>query len=351
MAMMMRVSCRLLSRFSILSTILLLVLSLAIVSTVRKGWSAEPLETIPDENDHLTLTELRWCVFEDVRLVEESDEIDVYSEWEVDDYNARINQYNHRCANKSYYERDETRIQSELTTKKGRYLQGQGALRVKQARMEREERRVYVDSEVANILAGPNYGAEELGRVPRWGELIKTGRVQGAWYEVEWQNPSLDNVLKFGWVLGGFLESGSGSEAHLRHCEEHVGKTQLAHNDFKSEITLHGDGEFTVENGLEDDAYVKLVTRQNKAVISIFVSTGKTALLTGVPNDSYMIAFGTGSFFDRERDSFCMRGAAQKFDQRIEYDARTAGWSLTLQAVTGGNARTSLMSYDVFDRL
>ena len=352
MGMMMRVSCRFLSRLSILAIIVLLVLSLAIFSTGGKGWSAEPLETIPDENDQLTLSELRWCIFEDIRLEGESNEIDAFKGWEVNDYNVRINQYNRRCSNKSYYERDENRIQSELTVAKRQYLQSQGALRAKKARVEREERRVYVNSEVASVLAGPNYGAEELGRVPRWEDLIKTGRKQGAWYEVEWQAPSMDNVLKYGWILGGFLESGSGSEAHVRYCEGRVPKPRPKHNDIiENRLDLHTNSEFAVENGLRDDAYVKLVREHDKAVIALFAAAGKTALLRGIPYGSYTVAFGTGSIFDRGRRTFCIRGAAQIFDRQLDYDVHTGGWELTLQAVSGGNARTSSISYDEFDKL
>ena len=102
--MRMRVSCQYLARLRMLAIIVSLILSLAIVGTDGKGWSAEPGETIPDENDLITLSELRWCIYEDVRLEGEGDEIGAYKGWEVDDYNARINQYNHLCSNKGYYE-------------------------------------------------------------------------------------------------------------------------------------------------------------------------------------------------------------------------------------------------------
>ncbi len=329
-----------------------LVLGLAIIGNSGKGWSAEPEEAIPDENDHLTLRELRWCVFEDVRLEGESNEIDAYEGWEIDSYNARINQFNYRCLNKGYYEADETKIQGELTMAKRQFLEGQGALRIKKARVDRENRRVYVKDEEAIIRAAPKASAPELNRVPRWGELIKTGRVQGQWYEVEWKVPSLDNVLKFGWVIGGLLEGGSGSEARLRHCEEHVPKPRPGHNYVVDGRHYPDNGnDFSVENGLRDNAYVKLVRELDEAVISVLVEAGKTASLRGIPHGSYMVAFGTGSIFDVERKSFCIQGAAQMFDRRIDYDIHTAGWELTLQAVSGGNARTSSMSYDDFDKL
>ena len=205
-----RVSSQFFPRFRMMATIVPFMLGLAVVTAGGSGWGAEPEEVIPDEDDHLTLQELRWCTFESARLDGESGEIDAYVGWEVDSYNARIKHYNGRCSDKSYYERSETRVQRELTAGKRRTLQEQGALRVRTARLEREARRAYVNSEVARVLSTPEDAAAELGRVPRWGELIKTGRVHGAWFEVEWQAPSLDNILQFGWVLGGLLEDGSG---------------------------------------------------------------------------------------------------------------------------------------------
>lgn len=332
-------------------TIVTFILGLAVVTAGGSGWGAEPEEMIPDENDHLTLQELRWCTFESARLDGESDELNAYAGWEVDGYNTRISHYNNRCSDKRYYERDETRVERELTTGKRQTLQEQGALRLRKARLERETRRSYVDSEMARVLSAPHDSATELGRVPRWGELIKTGRAQGAWFEVEWQTPSLDNVLKFGWVLGGLLEDGSGMEARFRYCEGHVRRPLPEHNYFLSKLDLQTNSEFAVENGLRDDAYVKLVRERDKAVASLYVAAGKTALLKGIPEGSYMVAFGTGSIFDRDDASFCIRGVAQKFERQIDYDVHTASWELTLQAVSGGNARTHSMNYDDFDKL
>ena len=349
--MRMRVSCQYLAQLRMLTIIVSLVLSLAIVGTDGKGWGAEPEETIPDENDLLTLSELRWCSFEDVRLEGEGDEIDAYKEWEVDSYNARISQYNHRCSNKSYYERDKTRVERELTIEKRQTLEEQGALRATNARDEREKRRVYVNDEVARILAAPEDAAEELRRVPRWGELLKTGRVQGSWYEVEWQEPSLDNVLKFGWVLGGLLEGGSGREARFKYCEEHAGR-RAQHNDIvRKEFGLVGSSQIEIYNGVNSDAYVKLIRSFDDKVVAVFIEKGRKAVVKGVSEGSYKVAFATGTKFSRGCRSFSVREAVQRFDRQIDFNSRTSGWELTLYSTSDGNARTSSMSYDDFDRL
>lgn len=343
--------CEFLTPLGLSAIIVSLIVSLAIVGTSGKGWSAEPEEVIPDENARLTLRELRWCIFEDIRLEGESNEIDSYKGWEVDSYNTRINQYNRRCLNKSYYEKDEKKVEGELTIAKRQYLESQGALRVKKARVDRENRRVYVNDEEAIVRTAPRDFAPELERVPRWGELIKTGRVQGEWYEVEWQVPTLDNVLKFGWVMGGLLEGGSGSEARFAYCEEHQ-QGRAKHGEIvRKEIDLRSTGAFSVENGLREDAYVKLVRKHDRAVVSLYVSAKKTASLEGIPAGSYEIFFATGSKFSRGCDSFSQRGTAQKFAEGIDYDHQAVVWTVTLHSLSDGNVRASSISYDRFDLL
>lgn len=351
MAMIMIESVRFLGYLKIFRMVFVLSLCLSVTTADDRVWGAEPEETIPDENDSLTLKELRWCVFEDVRLGGEYKEVDDYKKWEVDSYNARVSQYNHRCSNKGYYERDEIRVDSELTIAKRHYLEGQGALRVKKARVDGENRRVYVSDEEVRILAAPENAAAELRRVPRWGELIKTGRIQGDWHEVEWRSPSLDNVLKFGWVLGGLIERGSGSEARFAYCEKHK-QGRASHGQVVREgFDLRSANALSVKNGLKEDAYVKLVRKYDSAVVSLYVAANQTATLDGLPIGSYDIVFATGSKFSRGCDSFSQRGGAQRFSKGIEYDQRPAVWTVTLHSVSDGNTRASSIKYDDFDQL
>ena len=347
----MRACSQFLARFKVMTIIVSLMLSLAVGSTGGSGWGAEPEETIPDENDHLTLNELRWCIFEPDRLDAESDELDSYKRWEVDSHNERVHFYNDHCSNRSFYERDEVAVKRELTTEKRRALQEQGASRMREARAEREKRRVYVDDEVARILAAPNDAAAELGREKRWGELIKTGRVEGRWYEVEWQDPSLENVLTFGWVLGGLIEAGSGEEARFKYCEVRAGRRAHHNQVVRKEFDLVGASQIKIHNGVNDDAYAKVIRTFDDKVIAVFIEKGKTAMVRGISSGSYRIAFATGSKFSYGCKSFSVRGAAQKFDRQIDFDSRTTGWELTLYRTNDGNARTSSMSYDDFDRL
>ena len=80
---------------------------------------------------------------------------------------------------------------------------------MRRARAEREARRLFVKDKPVTVHTKPDEAGKELGQVPRWGELVATGRTRGRWYEIEWTSPSLETALQSGWVLGGFLERGS----------------------------------------------------------------------------------------------------------------------------------------------
>ena len=308
-------------------------------------------EAVPDADDNLTLAELRWCVSEPVRLAGDSVETDEASQWEVDGHNARLRAYSERCSKKSYRVGDKTAVDGELTPARRLTLEAEGIARVRHARAERAKRRVHVTVEAAAIRASPGSAGEELGRVRRWGDLIRTGRTEGPWQEVEWRAPRSEATPKSGWVLEGLVQGGSGAKARFDFCEKHAGQ-RARHDEIVRGRTEPGRfGAIRVKNDTGKDAYVKLVNRQGKVALAFLAGDGRTAELKGVPLGSYEVAFATGSKFSRGCDSFSERGNAGKFAERIHYDAYSGGWTLSLHSVSGGRARTNVMSYDAFDGL
>ena len=349
--MIMPCTRQVLTKSRMLATIGALVLGLSILPTGENVMGADAEEVIPNSDNQLTRNELRWCLFESERIDGEGAEIDAYIAWEFNSYKAKSRLYNEHCSNKTYYERDGVAVERELTAEKRQALRNDGVARIRIARADREERRVYVREDSVSILMAPESDAAELGRVPRWGELIKTGRAQGSWYEVEWHTPSLEQGFTFGWVLGGLLEGGSGKEARFEYCETHASKRAQHNEVVRMELATGGTSYITVENGIKQDAYVKIIREPDDAVLSFFAAAGKTASVKKIPNGSYDIAFATGSKFSLGCDSFSQPGSAEKFTQRLEYDNRTAGYTLTLHAVSGGNAHANSMRYDDFDKL
>ena len=324
-------------------------LAILAVFASAPAWGSE--ETVPDADDNLTLAELRWCVSEPVRLEGDSGETDDAAQWEVDGHNARLRAYSKRCSKKTYRVKDKTAVDGELTPARRLTLQAEGIARVRQARAEREKRRVYVRVDAAAVRASPESAGEALGRVRRWGDLIRTGRTEGAWYEVEWRAPRSEATPKSGWVLEGLVQSGSGKMARFDFCEKHAGQ-RARHNEIvRGRTEPDRFGSIRVTNDTGKDAYVKLVNRRGKVALAFLAGDGRTAELKGVPLGSYEVAFATGSKFSRGCDSFSERGNAGKFAERIDYDADSGGWTLSLHSVSGGKARTNAMSYDAFEGL
>ena len=321
-------------------------------SSVRAADASEDSgEAVPGGDTRLTRTELRWCTFEALRLEGASAEIRSYEAWEVDGSNADLADYNRLCSNKPYRLRDMATVESELSVDKRRTLRQAGIYRVRRARAERNARRMFVKADAADIRSEPSNAGREIGRVQRWGELIATGRKSGQWHEIEWITPSLPTVLQFGWVLGGFVEQGSGANARFEYCEAHAGQ-RARHNEIvrgKTEATIRNS--LSIRNGTGKDAYIKMINIRGAVTVGFLADSGKTAKIEGVPPGSYEVLFATGSLFSRGCDSFSRRGAASRFEKRVDYVHSGQGWELTLHSVTDGNVRAQNMSYDDFDRL
>ncbi len=334
-----------------MATVGALALGLATIAADECVSAAASEEVMPDEDERLTGPELRWCMFESLRLDGQRDALDPRRVWEIEGYSSQSSIYNESCSNRMYDERDRTAVEQEVTSDKQMALREQGASRVQQARAEREARRVHVEATLATVRAAPGESAEELGHAPQWGDLIETGRVEKPWHEVEWPPPAPGEAPTFGWILGDLVESGPGVEARFNYCEDHAGES-AQHNDVvRQDIDLDGRGWIVVDNAATDDAYIKLIGESDDVALSVFVAAGQTALVESIPTGSYEIAFATGSHFSRGCDSFSRRLSARKFTERIEYDRRTAGWTIGLSSADAEHARTSSMNYDEFDRL
>ena len=347
----MRTARQRLARFGVMAAAGALALGLATVAADDSISATAAEEAMPDEDDRLTEPELRWCMFESVRLDGQREALDPQRVWEIEGYSAQSAIYNESCSDRKYHGNDKTAVEQDITSDKRLALLEQGASRVEQARAEREARRVHVQGRVATVRAAPDETAEALERVPHWGDLIRTGRVEGLWHEVEWPPPAPGEVPALGWILGNSVESGPGMEARFHYCEDRA-RGGAQHNDVvRQEIELDGRGWLVVDNGATDDAYIKLIGESGEVALSVYVAARQTALVENIPVGSYEIAFATGSHFSRGCDSFSRRESARKFAERIVYERRTAGWTIGLARAGTEHALTSGMNYDEFERL
>jgi hypothetical protein len=105
---------------------------------------------------------------------------------------------------------------------------------------------------------------------------------------------------------------------------------------------LRGEGEFKVDNGGKTDAVVSLVLN-GKTVNSMFVAKGQKASIGGVADGTYDVYVSEGTDWDSATKAFTQSCAFTKFEDNFPFETgRTStSWSITLQTVVDGNAKTN----------
>ena len=108
-----------------------------------------------------------------------------------------------------------------------------------------------------------------------------------------------------------------------------------------------GRGELTINNGGSADAVVTL-SKGRKAAVSVYVRKNKKHTVKGVPDGTYTVFFTGGGAWDDTTRAFGRDCAFQRFEDSMTFrtirtatQIRWSRWSITLQRVIGGNARTS----------
>jgi hypothetical protein len=108
-----------------------------------------------------------------------------------------------------------------------------------------------------------------------------------------------------------------------------------------------GRGELTIDNGGSNDAVVTL-SKGRKPALAVYVRKGKKHTVNGVPDGTYTVFFTGGSAWDDTAGGFGRNCAFQRFEDPMPFrtirtatQIRFSRWSITLQRVIGGNARTS----------
>lgn len=123
---------------------------------------------------------------------------------------------------------------------------------------------------------------------------------------------------------------------------------------------LGGRGKLTLDNGLTDDAYVKMISGQ-RLVASFYVQGGKKFTFDHVPDGVYTLIYCTGFNWDADRRDFERGRNAHRYDDPLFYTTtrRTEGSmiitstgviTLTLHKVRDGNAKTTNIPLNEFDR-
>ncbi|WP_156046146.1 hypothetical protein [Herbidospora cretacea] len=104
-----------------------------------------------------------------------------------------------------------------------------------------------------------------------------------------------------------------------------------------------GEGVLKIKNGTAKDGVVTLVKGKKKA-FSLYVRAKSTASFKQVDDGTYTVYFTTGYRFSSSKRKFTKSASYQRFNDRLKFTTtatQSTIWTLTLNPVKGGNARTS----------
>lgn len=108
-----------------------------------------------------------------------------------------------------------------------------------------------------------------------------------------------------------------------------------------------GRGTLSIDNGGPDDAVITLA-RGTRPVYSVYVRKGKKYEMTGMTDGIYRIFYSTGAGWDARTKSFSRGCQFERFEDTLKFRTtytstmvRWSKWTITLQPIAGGSARTS----------
>lgn len=124
--------------------------------------------------------------------------------------------------------------------------------------------------------------------------------------------------------------------------------------------TFGGKGKLTLDNGLTEDAFVKMLS-DDRLVASFYVRGREKFTFAHVPDGVYRLIYCTGFGWDTVRRDFERGRHAMCYDEALDFTTtrRTEGntiitstgvITLTLHKVANGNAKTSDIPLEEFDR-
>lgn len=124
--------------------------------------------------------------------------------------------------------------------------------------------------------------------------------------------------------------------------------------------SLGGRGKITLDNGLTEDAFVKMI-QGGRLAVSFYVRGGQRHTFSQLPDGSYEVLYCTGFNWDSAKRDFSRGRSAHKYVSPLVFATRTqteAGGvttytdvlTLTLHKVAFGNARTTDIPESEFDQ-
>ena len=162
-------------------------------------------------------------------------------------------------------------------------------------------------------------------------------------------NPTVIVFIAFFFIVGGLIigcmeDSNVLDTSYVKQSVPVNGNTLYSENDFAITAPLQisvGDSYYYL---------VKVVTKNNKTVQSVFIHPGETVEIP-VPLGSYEIKYASGKVWYGFDKAFGPEGTYQKANETFDFyadDDGVNGYSLTLYAVCNGNMSSSNIGYNKF---
>ena len=105
-----------------------------------------------------------------------------------------------------------------------------------------------------------------------------------------------------------------------------------------------GPGELILENNASDDAITVLTREDGETYISFYVRGGESYTLREIPDGNYTLYVSTGREWNQGNGMFTAQAVFFQFDDPLHYASSGVRWTVELQAVEEGNARTTSIS-------
>ena len=310
------------------------------------AWALEEIVPPVGTDHEMTLAELRYCIFQGVRLKSANDALDASSRLEIDRFNEWVDDWNARCASYRHLPSDLDAAETSAVLKRIQ-LETEGKALVIGLRTARAASVYHVTASALNLRAGPDPSQSIIGRLERFEDLRATGPTLGEWLPVE-----VDGMA--GYVARAYVMQGSGEAPRRAYCRSIAG----ARPENGEILAGEGNGRHVVRvtNGHAKDVLFKLKDSAGRTRLAFYVVAGQTAEIGGVPDGEYRLMFASGDGFSRGCNRFIDTMHAKVFDRRkvfetvVEGDASYFGTlSITLPVVEGSNVAANDIDLDAFD--
>jgi hypothetical protein len=114
----------------------------------------------------------------------------------------------------------------------------------------------------------------------------------------------------------------------------------------------NGEGELTVDNGLDLDAVA--VLSRDSWLLAVYVRNNSSHTITGIPDGNYELFFTLGEDWDAAQGAFTRRRDLSRFEESFPFTSTPTTysvWSVTLHPVPGGTANSQDVPANQFPNL